>query len=97
MTKPHDENWELDGDGDVRRVSAKGRRTSLVCLRAATGTPESQRLASAAPDMARALIAGADIFDNGACWCDGGRRRHDTSHPFCSAARAALRKAGVIP
>lgn len=70
--RPHEETWELDGDGDVRRTGARGR-TSLVCLRAATGTLEAQALISAAPEITRALLAmreaylgedGASAFEN---------------------------------
>jgi len=56
MTKPHEENWELDADGDIRRLNRRGVRTSLVFLRAATGDPECAFLASKAPKMARALL-----------------------------------------
>lgn len=55
--KPHEEEWALDGDGDVRRKNRRGELTTLVCMKAATGELEAQALIAAAPDMARALLA----------------------------------------
>ena len=71
-------------------------------------TGELAKFISAAPDMARALldVASEDAslsVDGMPCWCtrqgrermrDSGIIRHEG---FCDRARAALRKAGVIP
>ena len=77
MTKPWEEEWELDSDGDIRRLNRKGARTSLVFLKAASGSPESALLASKAPKMARALLDLRELFwhctdeDTGRCvHCD---------------------------
>lgn len=101
MTKPHEETWEVDGDGDVRRVNRKGKRTSLVWLKAASGSLEANVLGAAAPDMARALIEHVRYCD----LCDGtgtisektGEDAFkDTPCPDCAADRAAIAKAGVL-
>ena len=57
MTKPWKENWELDGDGDARRLNRKGERSDLVFLMAASGDWDKQRLAVTAPRLYRALEA----------------------------------------
>lgn len=56
MTKSHEEEWEVDADGDIRRLNKKGVRTSLVLVRAAGNNESRARLASKAPNMARALL-----------------------------------------
>lgn len=90
--KAHEQNWTLHPfSGDI--TNNEGRTIANTN----PGTPaDVESLIAAAPDMARALISGADIFDAEACWCDGGRKRHDPTHPFCNRARTALRKAGVL-
>lgn len=90
MSKPHEETWEVDGDGDVRRVNQKGARTSLVWLRAASGSLEANVLGSAAPEMARALLAVLK-WDEDMCV-----RPEQASRSPMGDVRAALAKAGVL-
>jgi hypothetical protein len=87
--KPHEEDWALDRDGDVRRKNRRGDMTTLVCLKAATGELEEQALIAAAPDMARALVAVLE-------WDKISRELpEDPAKSPMGAVRAALAKAGV--
>lgn len=58
--KPQEEEWALDGDGNVRRKNRRGESTTLICMKAATGELEAQALIAAAPAMARALLRAND-------------------------------------
>lgn len=107
MSKPWDQKWVVDGDGDVRRLNAKGEPSSLVFLHAASGTLEDRVLASAAPDMARALLnhvlirGGPDDAHTHtrACWAErtgrDNQRLNGSCTYDCMTVRSALAKAGV--
>ena len=95
MTKPHEEEWELDGDGDVRRLNKKGTRTALVFVRAAGSNESRIRLASKAPKRARALMELLEEDGHIEACGNGGEDPEDCS-PKCFQLRALLYEAGVL-
>jgi hypothetical protein len=93
MTKPWEESWTPDeeavGDGDYVAIDADGYAVITAYSRDDVGDPDKTaegrlRLASAAPDMARALLTLRPAH-GAACSCEP-----------CLTVTAALQKAGVL-
>lgn len=98
MKKPHEQEW-TQSEYDRFTVRAAGGRL-IACTYTDNMDREEAydigRLIAAAPDMARALLGCAAAqrgSDGRPCWCASGVHRGGET---CEAARAALRKAGVI-
>lgn len=90
MTKPHEETWTLDEEavaaGDFSAIDSRGHFVLTTYSSGAEHIGDAEalarlKLASASPDIARALL---DYFRNG----DSPARR--------AAAADALKKAGVL-
>lgn len=100
MSKPHEEEWQVSQFrggpmARVSRVSPAIGQPSLVCRDA---SQEEARLISAAPDMARGLLAQGrvhhvtGVWHTDVCWDTSPENCVDA----CRAAEAALKKAGVL-
>lgn len=105
MSKPWDEEWtEGDdrADGDGKPGCIYGPDDELV-LSSGPGVRNRLRatLASAAPDMARALLANGYVRHNDGIWhtdcCNEQNDGGASCFESCTQARAALTKAGVLP
>lgn len=96
MTKPHEQEWRTETSPGYGRVYIVADDDRMTCETRAEDGDEIARLISAAPDMARALLA--FVSDSGHTPDCGysGYPDHKCSDE-CAGARAALRKAGVIP
>ena len=91
MSKPWDETWTVRGSA----VQADGRDVLDAWYRGddPVGGDARARLAAAAPDLVRALLA-AERDVRGVChWCNN-ERRH--GHADDCRWQLALRKAGVV-
>lgn len=84
-TKPWEETWDA-GSGEELGVVWRGPRALLVM---AKGSEGAASLVSAAPDMARALMAFIELAKHSDL-------RFTASSELIDA-REALRKAGVLP
>ena len=93
MTKPHEETWTFDAKFNRVECVTPDVDAEPLCSRRleVDHLPETGRLASAAPDMARVLLklAARRCHD---CECF----TSDGHHELCSLD-AALWKAGVLP
>lgn len=110
MTKPHEEQWRcrqtttsvvVGGGEDVGPICtmSKPRAEMRLDMEAQNDLMRARAaFIAAAPDMARALLAFTS--DNGHTPdCGNGTlgRHSGACSDECAAARAALRKAGVLP
>ena len=89
MTRPLDEEWTMD---DAGLLYSHGGQNIIGSM----GRSERAALASAAPNMARALL---EVFGEAKhiSTCHALRDVRRRCHPDCAAARSALQKAGVLP
>lgn len=98
--KPHEETWKRKGN-DVVATDREKRRV-LMSVRLFPEDHASLDLAAAAPDMARAILrlgyvrrGGDESWHSDICneLNDGSMDCEES----CKAAKAALKKAGVLP
>lgn len=106
MTKPHEQEWRVEETpyGNGRRIVVRNGDNGTVAEFPAYDPPAALRrrpnaaLASAAPDMARALLMW--LPDNGhTAECGNGSLgpHNGSCSTECETTRNALRKAGVLP
>lgn len=95
MKKPHEQDWKWYESGSqnfgvsLMGVTRGGFKQATIGSRM---SQESAQFIAAAPDMARALMV---VLESGvnATW----EREDGTRVDLAKSARAALRKAGVLP